>query len=630
MVIREVRPTNLYSSHRYQVKEVLLKGNLTREQIRKELQGYVDELQERGLEGRVLVTMKYPEGWRSAKATRIGERIKLFTLSDSVEIDDPEYYPAVSMFIIKDPPREGGCSSKMNDCLYEVLKNVILFEMKKVWKTPEELKKFLDLERSDKIDIEDIPKIEEQLKNVKINVRGDHTYISTKKARYEVNLKLVDGHYSLDTDKMWYEHRVANTSRQPLIYQRYKDGNWIVYDGKTKMKIPNEEYNWHKTHVDSTKGPSSEYVLVNMDKKEGKTMEQTYEDFVRIADALYKETDGKIDMYKTGTWKKTAFELFRQLTPHIQPDPILQEEAEWLEDATIGPIIWAKNGYKGPAHYSDIVSMYSAIMKQQHFSIPVRKGEFKKMTQEEFNSREYLEYGIYRVKISGINKKLFIENKRNKYTHYDLMVAKENGYKMELICDENPNALVYDANCRVNGNEMFGKYVDYLFDLKKKGIEGTKKLLNCIWGGMIKKNELFLTVKDGEKTVIREGNEISSINKLNDKTLEVKYVKKRRIYDNNFARIGPFILAFARRLISNIIKPHLDKVVRVHTDGIFTTEKLEFNHKGRAMYCVKYGNDIGNMKYEGYCDYIHIIHCNKIVTKDGISVFDRTQFEWKK
>jgi hypothetical protein len=356
---------------------------------------------------------------------------------------------------------------------------------------------------------------------------------------------------------------------------------------------------------------------------------ETYKEFIEMADLLKEATDGKINMYITGTIKKTALKLFNDLTPFIQPEAIKQDEALWIAKAMKGGMIWADE-YEGEAYQYDICSMYMAIMKEQHFSVPIRRGTFKKLTKEEFNNKEYFEYGIYRVMIfntppgveqgfsrCSTNPKLFRINTNHYYTHYDLAKAKEEGYKMELIEDNQPNALIYGATQRVNGNIIFKEFVELIFSLKKKGIAQAKLIGNSLWGAMCQKNEISVITETDMIIKIKEDRTLTKIETIDENSLRAKFVKNAFYYESNFARIGPFITAFARRMIANIIKPHLQYVKRIHTDGFISTKKLEFNKKGRSMSCVKEGNNIGNIKYEGYCKFVKIVNCNTILGVDG-------------
>eukprot|EP01039_Chlorochromonas_danica_P012138 gene12138-13797_t len=48
-------------------------------------------------------------------------------------------------------------------------------------------------------------------------------------------------------------------------------------------------------------------------------------------------------MYKTGNYKNTALDLLDRFTKYLnEPEPIEQDEAEWIRKASIGALIWAE------------------------------------------------------------------------------------------------------------------------------------------------------------------------------------------------------------------------------------------------------------------------------------------------
>eukprot|EP01132_Coremiostelium_polycephalum_P007661 gene7661-9425_t len=125
--------------------------------------------------------------------------------------------------------------------------------------------------------------------------------------------------------------------------------------------------------------------------------------------------------------------------------------------------------------------MYAAIMRDQRFQIPIKRGEFIKLSQQEFESWPFIKFGIYRVVIQG-NNKAFRFNPRGYYTHYDLQLAKTLGLMIKLIEDGNPNFLSYDGPTKINGDTLFKSYIDYVLDLIKKGVPRSKELYTTFWG----------------------------------------------------------------------------------------------------------------------------------------------------
>jgi hypothetical protein len=59
----------------------------------------------------------------------------------------------------------------------------------------------------------------------------------------------------------------------------------------------------------------------------------------------------------------------------------------------------------------------------------------------------------------------------------------------------------------------------------------------------------------------------------------------------------PFILAKGRSMISNIMLPYKDIIVKSHTDSLISSIYPKD---------IKIGNEIGDLVYEGYCSNIII------------------------
>ena len=82
--------------------------------------------------------------------------------------------------------------------------------------------------------------------------------------------------------------------------------------------------------------------------------------------------------------------------------------------------------------------MYPSIMIS-NLLIPLQQGEFNKISNNEFQEKEYYAYGLYHCVIKKDNLKvinnLFRFNDKNWYTHIDLKRAKE--LKLDITIIEN-------------------------------------------------------------------------------------------------------------------------------------------------------------------------------------------------
>jgi hypothetical protein len=136
-------------------------------------------------------------------------------------------------------------------------------------------------------------------------------------------LKLIDKYDSIDKNKLWINKEIAYKEKIPLIYKfSKKDINKVlVFDGKKIKSIIKDKFLFKKNHP-----ITCSYIFVKLDdkcKKEYiKSLQQIYADFIADADFLKEATKGKINMYKIGSYKKTALKLFRNLNSTIQLEQI--------------------------------------------------------------------------------------------------------------------------------------------------------------------------------------------------------------------------------------------------------------------------------------------------------------------
>ena len=258
--------------------------------------------------------------------------------------------------------------------------------------------------------------------------------------------------------------------RKPIIYNVQ---NNTGYDGKQTFHISKE----FRNDIYDFK---TDYILINKDKRltkdvDGKkvklTDEEEYKYVIDMANTLKRETKGVINMYKTGGYKVTALNLFDKMTKHIQhPPKLTQVESIFIDDSSTGSMIFSDNTYKGPAHKADIKSQYPSLMNSKML-FPIGEGEL--LFLSEF-PKDYLKYGVYHCEITldKTKTKIFRFNQKNKYTHIDINHAKEIGLDVKLIIDGQPNFLYYSRDKLLTGTELFGNYINFMFDLKQRKING--------------------------------------------------------------------------------------------------------------------------------------------------------------
>lgn len=377
----------------------------------------------------------------------------------------------------------------------------------------------------------------------------------------------------------------------------------VLYGDKPdKVYIANED----KFKQYRSKPQTSPYILIKFDKKSYKTLKEQYEKTYKEAVYLKELTKGKINLFRTGSTAKSALQLFYDLCPvkETDPDPICTKEEKILQEATNGAMIWVIK-YKGKGYKYDVVSEYPSIMISRSLKIPFGGVVFSKMTNDELKDLKFFKYGIYHVKILDLDYRLIRQNGNDWYTHTDLNYAmNELKYKLEIVEDGEDNAMQYTKLRSIR--DVFKPFVDYLFELKQKGIKEVKKYINALWGALSQKNTLDVCFDKihGNNEIFSSMPNYNDLREDDDPTHhEATIYKKSSYYELPYARIGHFIIASGRLKISNIIRVNLDNVVRVHTDGLILTKPIQN---------VVLGENIGDLKFEeegqctvnNSCDYV--------------------------
>jgi hypothetical protein len=413
------------------------------------------------------------------------ERIKWY--------DNGKVKPKAFWFNVIYTSNRGGADPH-NDCLYNCLKQLLGDKFTDLWKYPSKLKKNLKLGREDMVNAnEHIDIIEKRLK-VQICITGDVSRIPRIETKLKVNLFLQNSHFSIEpSSKKPAVKGVSWQDRKPITYHYNKDTyDYTLYDGE-KEYTETEAKVWQMNRV------SGASVLIKVAKKEKLQLE--YNTFIDQADKLKVESKGLINMYKSGTIKATALQLFSDFTKAVeQPDSIKGIEGEWILDCYRGGLLDA-TPYEGKAYKYDVSSMYPYIMNNMRFAY--KEGELKLLTQEEMSKwidkktgKQYFKYGMYRAVISGdIKKPVFRANVLNRFTHIDMDTAFKEGYTIALIEDGGCNFIYYPESSRISGKELFKKYFEVLYPIKAKHVKEipalnysyAKSLMNILWGALAEK-----------------------------------------------------------------------------------------------------------------------------------------------
>jgi hypothetical protein len=515
--------------------------------------------------------------------------------------------------------KQGGNDPK-NDCLWNCL-DAAIPNLRKFISCPESLKEICEIKRCAKVPLSKLGVIEEKLTDHKLLVFGDHSYNSEKIGKYQVNILLNKEHFTLINNNI-VRGTTVNEKHLVLFMEHPKDPNKIkLFSGENLFNDKPSAIVTKEVMLEMRRRKNQcPYIFVPVEKDQEGTLSEQWERNHNNFNILKELTEGKYNLFKCGTYRNAILKRFYELNPSLNPAPIKEKEGKWIQKALCGALIWATTGYEGPGHQADLNSAYPTVLQDEKFRFPIKCGEFHCISQGAFQEDLHrLRYGIYRVKIEGIDKRLFVEKNNGYYTHMDINRAVQLNYKVTIIEDDKDNCLLYSGKeCTVNGHVVFKKFVSELYGLKEKYPEHKKlikKPLNMLWGLLCKKHFETATVRvDEEVDLIGNVKSITPY-ELDDNFEHVKTkIQTATIFESPFARLGPFLLARTRALVSRIIEPHVDKIVRVHTDGFISTEKLKFEKDNlRILDSVKYGTGIGDLKYEGYCETLCIKNVNKVI-----------------
>lgn len=270
-------------------------------------------------------------------------------------------------------------------------------------------------------------------------------------------------------------------------------------------------------------------------------------------------------------------------------DKVTWNEYLWFEKPYNGALNKHKKGIYNCIGY-DFKMSYPTLLSSKlilnnkiiQFLTPTKKGKLYRLEK----LKKELKYGLYRVKITSSNEDFnFIFNFRtdtNVYTHYDIEFCRKHqeqyDIKIELIIDDEPNALLYRCEKLINGKEIFAPWYSRICDLKKEfPNNGLIKLLSSsIWGYLSKTNKRYyndieldknpnITMDDDENNSEADYLFLNVKDNINE-TKDYLLLNKKQPYAKNY-RLKPFITSLQRIVIGEIcIQVGINKVVRINTD----------------------------------------------------------------
>jgi len=413
---------------------------------------------------------------------------------------------------------------------------------------------------------------------------------------------------------------ISENERKIIIVKQVPNANHHeAYEGKPTT-VPNDY-----VRELFSRPRSSKYMAITYDQKHYESMKEQYDYFVKCADELKKYSDGKINMYKTGNFSKTSlaffYSIFCTMTEYDiltakdrkkksdaelkvlqsknvsdRVDDICPHEVRFIKDSGGGFRMSRK--YKGKLFEYDFRSFYPFIMRKAELKIPIKAGILETLTQSDLDSMPFFRFGVYHCSVSAPDeeqlKKLVRLNRSNYYTSDELSYFKSKGLEIKMI-DEPENFLHYPRDYYLTGSQVFGKYVDYLFEAKQQDVSGSKEILNHLWGSLVKFLTRYCRSDSVEyKKVSDEGWEKKKFWPVDpdDDDCEIfmcKMINWDSPFEYNLARIRPFLLAKCRITMAKEIEPHVKYIHHSHTDSFLSSIPLPFNDEGK----------LGDIKFEG-------------------------------
>jgi hypothetical protein len=479
------------------------------------------------------------------------------------------------MFLVYTGPIEGGCDGKLNDCLYDCLVEALgVIRFPKKLNEPGVFKKhFGYFLRKAKIELEHVDEIEDLLK-VSINLYGDHPRPRTNKYVETIDLNLIDGHYSLKTDDLEMKRKMF------LVTYKFENKPIVAYTFNKVDQLYHFYENYpKKMNYSMTQG---EFWNVNLYEKlhiycePDVSLPDFLSQYKKDVELLYQASKGKLNMRRCIQPRSISLKLFYDHNKHKNiAEPIDQLEAEWLK--IHGGLMYCRPGTYDQVYSYDINSFYPFIMTTSNL-VPIKRGEFKILDVLDHNN---LEVGIYRLNVERNSHLPVLRlHEDNRYTHFDIQNMVKQGAKFELIQDNTPNCLIYSKDKCVSIASLFKPIVDYLYPMKQAKVPFVKEILNNMWGALCQRKTKTEKVHE-ERYDIKNEYDITSIKVLDvdsdDKllNLKIKMMNKVDTFRTPYARIGAFITSMGRYMMTCKVLPIQDKIIRVHTDGFYSTQIID-------------------------------------------------------
>ena len=391
-----------------------------------------------------------------------------------------------------------------------------------------------------------------------------------------------------------------------IVYHRQRNNVYITYDYQTGQQdtIPVLPRECNKFEI-------------------YKGFEGTFEGLKLYAEALYKANleiknskllpfrldifDNKIKNKKTKTttnmWRcsgTATFSFFKRMTPaqnYSMLEDLTAEEYKLTELCVKSDIFYANSGTTlEDSHSYDFRMCYPAIFANKKFFFPKSPGNYIDFTSIDTTNLKP-QYGYYHCVItieSADCRKVFVFNKENWYTHYDITIALKlkkqyGGVEIEPL----GKAYIYADDNLVCGNDIFGFWYSHLKLLKNKFPKNilVKILSSSLWGYLCQANtfkcledeaeELNLTTTMGPA---KGDYHIDDYVETQDPAFNhYKLLDLRGRYQKHNFRIKNFITGFSRLQMCSVLFTELEFVHKIIVDGFLLSKPFKDARKYKNL-----------------------------------------------
>ncbi len=259
------------------------------------------------------------------------------------------------------------------------------------------------------------------------------------------------------------------------------------------------------------------------------------------------------------------------------------KEFGYMEKCARGALMKCIAGDYKDVYAYDFKNNYGEILGSSKFKIPTKKGIEIKIN--EVPTLENIKFGFYHIKITSYNDhvlKIFRFSKYDMYSYYSLIFVltykKYFNFKLELFNEDEYNAYVYNEEDLIPCGKIFEKWLLTMKTLRDKFKDNIllKPLISTCMNSITKYNTVYLSDRNRDNNKINmDDYEFHTEEYFSNGECRDVLIHKKSPFKFNI-RLKTLLLDFGRCKIAEIIlKCGVKNCIRVHTDGIILTKKID-------------------------------------------------------